>query len=92
MLLDKVQTITQSITYLPRFGVPILVTMGGFHIKVCGETGGKYELHTDYLEVIYARLDTVPTRAFLLRVFSSLASIGIGASIGKEGPMVQIPA
>lgn len=42
--------------------------------------------------MINARLDAVPTRTSLFRALSSIASIGSGASIGKEGPMVQLSA
>jgi len=42
--------------------------------------------------VINARLDAVPTKTSLFRGLSSLASISSGASIGREGPMVQLSA
>ncbi|WP_217551455.1 chloride channel protein, partial [Pantoea sp. GbtcB22] len=49
-------------------------------------------VQTDYLEVTNARPDAVPTKPSLSRALSSMASIGSGAAIGKEGPMVQLSA
>nr|MBA2816399.1 oxidoreductase [Candidatus Pantoea persica] len=75
---------------------PLLVVAGGllagFFLRYGVSIEQQQTVKTDYLEVINARLDEVPTRTSLFRALSSIASIGSGASIGKEGPMVQLVA
>ncbi|WP_313572568.1 chloride channel protein [Pantoea piersonii] len=75
---------------------PLLVGAGGvlagFFLRYAVSIEQQQTVKTDYLEVINARLDAVPTRTSLFRALSSIASIGSGASIGKEGPMVQLSA
>ncbi|KGT85959.1 chloride channel protein, partial [Enterobacter cancerogenus] len=75
---------------------PLLVGAGGvlagFFLRYAVAIEKQETVKTDYLEVINARLDAVPTKTSLFRALSSIASIGSGASIGKEGPMVQLSA
>ncbi|KOC89818.1 chloride channel protein, partial [Winslowiella iniecta] len=96
LLFNSQQDITQAMTVYPWFFWPLIVGAGGviagFFLKYATSIEQKETVKTDYLEVINARLDAVPTKTSLFRALSSIASIGSGASIGKEGPMVQLSA
>lgn len=90
--------ITQAMRIYPWYCWPLIVALGGviagcfLRYATAIEQKQKQTLRSDYLEVINARLDAVPTRTSLFRGLSSLASISSGASIGREGPMVQLSA
>lgn len=88
--------ITQSMSVYPWYCWPLIVGGGGliagFFLRYATAIEQKQTLRSDYLDVINARLDAVPTRTSLFRGLSSLASISSGASIGREGPMVQLSA
>lgn len=47
---------------------------------------------TDYMEAVALGDGVIPVRLTLLRSLSALFSIASGASIGKEGPLVQLAA
>lgn len=88
--------ITQAMRVYPWYCWPLIVGTGGliagFLLRYATAIEQKQTVRTDYLEVINAQLDAVPTRTSLFRGLSSLASISSGASIGREGPMVQLSA
>lgn len=88
--------ITQAIRVYPWFFWPLILGSGGliagFFLKYATSIERKSTVKTDYLEIINARLDAVPAKTSLFRALSSIASICSGASIGKEGPMVQLSA
>lgn len=88
--------ITEAIRVYPWYCWPLIVGVGGliagFFLRYATAIEQKQTLRTDYLDVINARLDAVPARTSLFRGLSSLASISSGASIGREGPMVQLSA
>ncbi|WP_288497132.1 chloride channel protein [uncultured Erwinia sp.] len=88
--------ITQSMRAYPWYCWPLIIGAGGlvagFFLRYAAAIEQKETVRTDYLEVINARLDAVPTKTSLFRGLSSLASISSGASIGREGPMVQLSA
>ncbi|WP_130831949.1 chloride channel protein [[Erwinia] mediterraneensis] len=88
--------ITTAMHVWPWFTWPLLVGAGGviagYFLRFAIAIERQQTVKTDYMEVINARLDAVPTRTSLYRALSSVASIGSGASIGKEGPMVQLAA
>lgn len=90
------QDVTQAMGVYPWFVWPLIVGGGGviagFFLRYATAIEQKETVRTDYLEVINARLDAIPTRTSLFRALSSIASISSGASIGKEGPMVQLSA
>lgn len=90
------QDITEAMRVYPWYFWPLIVGGGGliagFFLRYATALEQKETLRTDYLDVINARLDSVPTRTSLFRGLSSLASISSGASIGREGPMVQLSA
>ncbi|WP_338111568.1 chloride channel protein [Rosenbergiella australiborealis] len=88
--------ITQAMRVWPWYDWPIIVAVGGAIAGILLHFAVKFEKQTaiksDYLDVINARLNAVPTRSSILRACSSMISISSGASIGKEGPMVQLAA
>lgn len=90
------QDITEAMHVYPWYFWPLIVGVGGliagFFLRYATALEQKDTIRTDYLDVINARLDSVPTRTSLFRGLSSLASISSGASIGREGPMVQLSA
>jgi CIC family chloride channel protein len=47
---------------------------------------------SDYMEAVAIGDGRIPIRHTLLRSLSSLATVGSGGSIGREGPMVQLAA
>lgn len=93
---DGQQDITEAMHVYPWYFWPLIVGAGGviagFFLRYATALEQKETVRTDYLEVINARLDAVPTRTSLFRGLSSLASISSGASLGREGPMVQLSA
>lgn len=96
-LLFRGQTdITRAMQVYPWYIWPLIVGGGGliagFLLRYATAIEQKQTVRTDYLEVINAQLDAVPARTSLFRSLSSLASISSGASIGREGPMVQLSA
>ncbi|MDU6387178.1 MULTISPECIES: chloride channel protein [unclassified Pantoea] len=97
LLFNSGSEITVAMHVWPWIFWPLLVGAGGvlagFFLRYAVSIEQQQQtVKTDYLEVINARLDAVPTRTSLFRALSSIASIGSGASIGKEGPMVQLSA
>ncbi len=96
LLFSSDNEITVAMHVWPWIFWPLLVGAGGvlagFFLRYAVSIEQQQTVKTDYLEVINARLDAVPTRTSLFRALSSIASIGSGASIGKEGPMVQLSA
>lgn len=88
--------ITHAVLSRPWYSWPLIVGAGGlaagFFLRYATRLEQQQTARTDYLEVINARLDAVPTRTSLFRALSSLFSVSSGASLGKEGPMVQLAA
>ena len=96
LLFNGQTDITRAMQVYPWYCWPLIVGAGGliagFLLRYATAIEQKQTVRTDYLEVINAQLDAVPTRTSLFRSLSSLASISSGASIGREGPMVQLSA
>ena len=96
LLFHSDSEITVAMHVWPWIFWPLLVGAGGllagWFLRYAVAIEQQETVKTDYLEVINARLDAVPTKTSLFRALSSIASIGSGASIGKEGPMVQLSA
>ncbi|MGV3345969.1 chloride channel protein [Enterobacteriaceae bacterium LUAb1] len=96
MLFGSDLNITQAMAVYPWYSWPLITGAGGiiagFFLNYATVMERNKTLKTDYLEVINDRLDSVPGKTSLFRALSSMASITSGASIGKEGPMVQLSA
>lgn len=96
LVFGRSDDITQAMQVWPWYCWPLIVGIGGviagcflhYAVKMEKQTA----LKTDYLDVIDARLNAVPTGSSVLRACSSIISISSGSSIGKEGPMVQLSA
>ena len=73
--------ITQAMRVYPWYCWPLIVGAGGliagFLLRYATAIEQKQTVRTDYLEVINAQLDAVPTRTSLFRGLSSLASISL---------------
>jgi chloride channel protein, CIC family len=72
-----------------RVAVP---TVGGLCAGLVLMMGARYvrTRATDYMEAVALGDGTVPMQASLLRSGAALFSIASGASIGREGPLVQL--
>jgi len=66
-----------------------LVLQGGGRWAARGASGSA---HIDYIDAAREGRVALNDRTTLVRSFSSLISVGTGASIGREGPMVQLAA
>jgi CIC family chloride channel protein len=78
---------------------PVVCTVGGLLAGLVLQRGARWaaagpkgDCHVDYIDA--ARLGRVELndRTNLTRTLSAMFSIGTGASIGREGPMVQLAA
>lgn len=88
--------ITEAMPRYPVYLWPLVVGAGGviagLFMAAARRIEKKEQLNTDYLQVLGAQINRLPVRTSLLRGLSSLSSIATGASIGREGPMVQLAA
>ncbi len=66
-----------------------LVLECGLRWAARGPQGGA---HIDYMDAAREGKATLNNRTTLVRSLSSLLSVGSGASIGREGPMIQLSA
>lgn len=64
--------------------------MAGLIIYIGGRLSSGESTTTDYMEAIVPGDGTLSLRSSLSKIFSSMFSIASGASIGREGPMVQL--
>lgn len=86
---DPVST-AQTILWWQRFLIPAAGALAaGFilywGLRLVGKQGS-----TNFLEVVVAGDGRLPFRSALVRGLSSLMSIGTGASIGREGAIIQL--
>lgn len=87
--------IVESMRLLPwwaALGVPVL---GGLITGAILRLGQKLlpgQSSTDYMEAISLGSGRLPVRASLTKIGAALFAIGSGASIGREGPLVQLAA
>ncbi|MET0383656.1 MAG: chloride channel protein, partial [Burkholderiaceae bacterium] len=78
---------------------PIVCTVGGLLAGLVLEFGARWaargpdgDHHIDYIDAARMGRVELNDRTNLTRSLSALLSIGTGASIGREGPMVQLAA
>ncbi|MDE1891707.1 MAG: chloride channel protein [Betaproteobacteria bacterium] len=76
---------------LLRIGVP---TLGGVAAGLVIDWSKKWNTtpHIDYMDAARDGITTLNDKTNLTRILSSLCSVGSGASIGREGPMIQLSA
>lgn len=85
----------ESMSALPPWQRLLLLTMGGLiagFVLQWGTRWRRQESTTDYMEAIALGDGNIPIRASLMKSLSALVSIASGASIGREGPLVQLAA
>ncbi|WP_225977153.1 chloride channel protein [Paracidovorax avenae] len=77
----------------------VVCTAGGVLAGLVLEWGGRWaaagprgDAHLDYIDAARAGRVDLNDRTTLVRSASALLSVGSGASIGREGPMVQMAA
>ncbi|MDE1901083.1 MAG: ClcB-like voltage-gated chloride channel protein [Alphaproteobacteria bacterium] len=91
----NVSEIVALATSLPWWGRLLLPTLGGALGGVCLKFGLHWVARRgadDYLEAITIGDGVIGARQTLIKSCSSLCSIASGASIGREGSMVQLAA
>ena len=76
-----------------RLVVPVLggVIAGGI-LSLGGRMKSGSESSTDYMEAVVLGNGRLPVRLSIIKTLSAMFSISSGASIGREGPMVQLSA
>jgi CIC family chloride channel protein len=76
---------------LLRIGVP---TLGGVAAGLVIDWSRKFNTapHIDYMDAARDGITTLNDKSNFTRILSSLCSVGSGASIGREGPMIQLSA
>lgn len=81
-----------SLPWWSRLAIPALGALGAGIVLQHGTRmlGGKQS--TDYMEAIVLGDGRIGARPTLVKSLSALLSISSGASIGREGPMVQLAA
>jgi len=85
----------ESFSHLPLWMRMAVPTMGGLLAGLTIYLGMRWrrqQSSTDYMEAIVLGNGVVPARLSLMKCLSALFSISSGASIGREGPLVQLSA
>jgi CIC family chloride channel protein len=84
---------------LPPWRRVAICTLGGTLAGLILQWGNRFaaagplgQRHIDYLDAVRAGTVVLNNRTTATRTLSALVSIGTGASIGREGPMVQLAA
>jgi CIC family chloride channel protein len=77
----------------------LVCTAGGLLAGLVLQWGGRWaargprgDVHLDYIDAARAGRVDLNDRTTITRTISALFSVGTGASIGREGPMVQLAA
>jgi chloride channel protein, CIC family len=89
-------SIISSFERLPlwqRFVVPVIGgVLAGFTLSIGNRliASVRQKSTTDYMEAVVVGNGIISFRASLVKTISALFSIGTGASIGREGPLVQL--
>lgn len=87
--------VVETMRLLPWWGVILVPALGGLlagATLLLGKRIARGQSSTDYMEAIVIGSGELPVRSSLIKSAASLFSIGSGASIGREGPMVQLAA
>ncbi len=90
--------IIASFAQLPAWQRLAVPTVGGLLAGLTLWGGNRLLIHrqqkstTDYMEAIVVGNGLIPVYPSLVKIVSALFSISTGASIGREGPLVQISA
>jgi CIC family chloride channel protein len=82
----------RSLPWTVRIWLPAAGGLIAGFILLIARRGADKSANTDYMEAIAIGEGVVPVWQSLWRSVSSLFTIGLGGSIGREGPMVQLAA
>lgn len=88
-------SIVQDARSLPLWARVLVPVAGGIMAGLVLQFGKRWTLGSAYIDYIDAAREgkvELNDRANTIRTLASLLSVGSGASIGREGPMVQISA
>lgn len=88
--------IVEAFASLPPWQRLILPMLGGVTagalLSYSGRMKSDRDSSTDYMEAVVLGNGRLPVRLSVLKTLSAMFSISSGASIGREGPMVQLSA
>lgn len=85
----------EAFAHLPMWERILIPTLGGLLAGLTlllGKRWKRNKISTDYMEAIVLGDGHVPARLSIVKSCSALWSIASGASIGREGPLVQLSA
>lgn len=85
----------ETFAHLPIWERVVIPTVGGLLAGLTlmlGKRWKRTKSSTDYMEAIVLGDGHLPARLSIVKSFSALWSIASGASIGREGPLVQLSA
>ncbi|MFZ0505233.1 MAG: ClcB-like voltage-gated chloride channel protein, partial [Chthoniobacterales bacterium] len=91
--MTSIVTSFEDLPLWQRFVVPIAGgLLGGFTLWIGNRMIGsiRQKSTTDYMEAVVVGNGKISFRASLVKTISALFSISSGASIGREGPLVQL--
>lgn len=95
----QVGSLVDAARHVPPWQRVLIGTVGGLLAGLVLQWGGRWaargpqgELHIDYLAAARTRSVELNDRTTWVRSLSALLSVGSGASIGREGPMIQLAA
>lgn len=95
MLTGQTGGYVESFSHLPWWARLVIPAIGGVLAGVTLLLGARFRAgksSTDYMEAVVLGDGVVSSRMSLVKCFSALWSIASGASIGREGPLVQLSA
>ncbi len=94
LLTRRTGSLVDDALSLPAWGRVLVPTLGGLIGGLILSLGRRWENapHIDYIDAARSGKIRLNDRTNTLRSLSSLFSVGSGASIGREGPMVQLAA
>jgi chloride channel protein, CIC family len=87
--------VSESFAHLPWWQRIVVPTVGGAAAGLILMFSARFVKHartTDYMEAVVIGDGVLSSRQSLLKSLSALFSISSGASIGREGPLVQLAA
>ncbi|HVM51386.1 MAG TPA: ClcB-like voltage-gated chloride channel protein [Candidatus Acidoferrum sp.] len=88
----SLEQVAAQIRWWQRLWIPVAGGLLGGLVLHFGARFGRGHTSTDYMEAVAVRRGTISLRQGLMKILSSLMTIGSGGSIGREGAMVQLSA
>jgi len=84
----------EAFSSIPKFRIILALGVGGLISGAILSVANKYgkKPATPYMEAVSIGNGYIPVKVNLLRTLASIITIGSGASIGREGPLLQTAA